>query len=79
MMVIIPRVFFQTNAVRSIFAPLVKKLKLYNFFAKGPFKCYVTQVWVGGGINFSGEKCYEGVMFNVISVSNFQKKTLRNT
>ena len=24
---------------------------------------------VGGGINFSGEKRYEGVMFNVISVT----------
>ena len=38
---------------------------------KGPFKCYVTQMGVGGGgggVSFSGKKHYEGVMFNVISV-----------
>ena len=23
----------------------------------------------GGGVRFSGKKCYEGVMFNVISVT----------
>ena len=39
----------------------------------------------GGGILFSGKKHYEGVRFNVISVtrgwvgSNFQKKVLSNT
>ena len=33
----------------------------------GPSKCYVTQM--GGGVNFSGEKRYEGVRFNVISVT----------
>ena len=38
-----------------------------------------------GGSNFPGEKCYEDVGFNIISVtrgwvgSNFQKKALRNT
>ena len=38
-----------------------------------------------GGVRFSGKKRYEGVRFNVISVtrgwvgSNFQKKALRNT
>ena len=34
---------------------------------KGPFKCYVTQMGVGGGVSiFPGEKRYEGVRFNVI-------------
>ena len=31
----------------------------------GPFKCYVTQMGVGG-VKFSGKKRYEGVRFNVI-------------
>ena len=50
----------------------------------GPFKCYVMQVGVGG-INFSGKKHYEGVRFNVISVTRgwmgvqFPKNALRNT
>ena len=35
----------------------------------GPFKCYVTQMGWGGGVNFSGGKRYEGVRFNVISVT----------
>ena len=36
---------------------------------KGPFKCYLTQIGVGGGVSdFLGKKRYEGVMFNVISV-----------
>ena len=35
----------------------------------GPFKCYVTQMGVGGGVRFSGKKRYEGVMFNVINVT----------
>ena len=34
----------------------------------GPFKCYVTQMGVGG-LTFSGRKRYEGVRFNVISVT----------
>ena len=41
--------------------------------------------WVGG-VNFSGKKCYEGVMFNVISVTRgwvggpiSRKKALHNT
>ena len=34
----------------------------------GPSKCYVTQlVWVG--VSFPGKKNYEGVRFNVISVT----------
>ena len=33
---------------------------------KGPFKCYVTQM---GGSDFLEIKRYEGVMFNVISVT----------
>ena len=34
----------------------------------GPFKCYVTQMGVGG-VRFSRKKRYEGVMFNVNSVT----------
>ena len=34
---------------------------------KGPFKCYVTQM--GGVSDFPEKKRYEGVMFNVISVT----------
>ena len=52
---------------------------------KGPFKCYVTQMGVGG-LRFSAKKCYEGVRFNVISVTRGWvgvqfpgKKALRNT
>ena len=51
------------------------------FLPKGPFKCYVTQMGVGG-VRFSGKKRYEGVRFNVICVtrgwvgSNFQKKSV---
>ena len=37
-------------------------------FPRGPFKCYVTQMGVGG-VRFSRKKHYEGVMFNVISVT----------
>ena len=40
----------------------------------------------GGGVKFSGEKCYEGVRFNVISVTKgvgggpiSRKKALRST
>ena len=33
---------------------------------KGPFKCYVTQRGVGGGVKLSRKKRYEGVRFNVI-------------
>ena len=32
------------------------KNKALHEMDKGPFKCYVTQVGVGGGINFSGKK-----------------------
>ena len=35
----------------------------------GPFKCYVTQ-WRVGGCRLSRKKRYEGVRFNVISVTN---------
>ena len=48
---------------------------------KRPFKCYVMQM--GGGCQiFRGKKRYEGVMFNVISVtrgglgSNFQENSV---
>ena len=40
----------------------------FKYLYKGPFKCYVTQMGVGG-VRFSGKKCYEGVMFNVISIT----------
>ena len=50
---------------------------------KGPFKCYVTQMGVGGGcVKFSGKKRNEGVRLNVISItrggwgSNFQEKSV---
>ena len=36
---------------------------------KGPFKCYVMQMGVGGCLIFWEKKRYEGVMFNVISVT----------
>ena len=40
---------------------------------KGPFKCYVMQLgWGGGGVggvSFPGIKRYEGVRFNVVSVT----------
>ena len=35
---------------------------------KGPFKCHVMQMGVGGVI-FSGGKRYEGISFNVICVT----------
>ena len=46
-------------------------LKRAEFEDKGPFKCYVTQIGGGGGggVNFSRKKHYEGVRFNVISVT----------
>ena len=34
----------------------------------GPFKCYVTQ-WDVEGVKFPEQKRYEGVRFNVISVT----------
>ena len=34
----------------------------------GPFKCYVTQMGVGVS-EFLEKKRYEGVMFNIISVT----------
>ena len=37
-----------------------------NFFS---FKCYVMQMGVGGCQVFREKKCYEGVSFNVISVT----------
>ena len=36
---------------------------------KGPFKFYVTQMGVVGGVRFSRKKRYEGVRFNVICVT----------
>ena len=52
---------------------------------KEPFKCYVTPMGVWG-VKFSGKKRYEGVRFNVISVTRgwmgvqfSGKKALRNT
>ena len=41
-----------------------------RFIALGPFKCYVTQIDGGGGVNYSEKKKrYAGVRFNVISVT----------
>ena len=39
-----------------------------NFYVGGHFKCYMPWGWGGGGQN-SREKCYEGVSFNIISVT----------
>ena len=48
----------------------------------GPFKSYINQWGLGGGVTFPGNQCYEGVQFNVISVmmgwvSNFRKKSVK--
>ena len=62
----------------AILLNLVKSCKKNSYYYRqinsmtmtmtmGPFKCYVTQMGVGG-VRFSGKKRYEGVMFNVISV-----------
>ena len=40
-----------------------------RIFAKGPFKCYVAQMGVGGGVKCSRKKRYEGARSNVISVT----------
>ena len=42
----------------------------------GPFKCYVTQMGVGGVI-FSGKKRYEGVRFNVISITMVEQTDVK--
>ena len=50
----------------------------------GPFKCYIM-LWGGWGVSFHRKKHYEGVRFNVISItsgwgSNSLKKSVsRNT
>ena len=43
-------------------------LLTYGMTPKGPFKCYITQ-WGGGGVSFPRKKLYEGVRFNIISVT----------
>ena len=43
------------------------KLLYSTVYCRGPCKCYVMQM--GVGVWFSGKKRYEGVMFNVISVT----------
>ena len=43
-------------------------MPMYYIVDKGPFKCYLTPMGVGGGHIFR-KKLYEGVMFNVISVT----------
>ena len=64
------------------FGSLVQLLHHFEQVVKGPFKCYVRQVGVGGGVKFLGEKRYRGVRFNVISItrggwgSNFQEKSV---
>ena len=41
---------------------------LYKYIPLGPFKCYVMQMAVWG-VHFSRKKRYEGVRFNVISIT----------
>ena len=48
---------------------MMKAIKIDSETDKGPFKCYVTQIGVGLSLKFSGKKRYEGVRFNVISVT----------
>ena len=55
-MAVIRRSFVSLNGVN--FVPLYKV----------PFKCCVTRMG-GGGVSFPGKKRYEGVRFNVISVT----------
>ena len=40
---------------------------------------YVTPCSLGGGVSFPGKKCYEGVRFNVISVTRGWVGVKRNT
>ena len=42
---------------------------LRNINDMGPFKCYVMQMGVGGVSDFLEKKRYEGVLFNVVSVT----------
>ena len=65
------RNFFADDLV--IISPSVKGLqRLLDicdvYGQKGPFKCYVTQMGVGG-VTFFGKKRYEGVRYNVISIT----------
>ena len=60
-------------------------MKLINE-AMGPFNCYNADGGGEGGVKFSGKKHYEGVRFNVISITRgcvwgpiSRKKALRNT
>ena len=41
-----------------------------TIYGMGTFKCYVTP-WGGGGggVSFPGKKHYEGVRFNIISIT----------
>ena len=43
-------------------------MKLINE-AMGPFNCYNADGGGEGGVKFSGKKHYEGVRFNVISIT----------
>ena len=75
--------YVERHYLTFISACLIKQV--VTNLIKGPFMCYVTQMGVGVS-DFLEKKRYEGVMFNVISVtrgwmgSNFQKKiALRKT
>ena len=41
---------------------------MWLWIEKGQFKCYIMQMGLGG-VTFSGKKRYEGVRFNVVSVT----------
>ena len=60
----------------NLYSPSLTQLNM-QFIGLGAFQVLRTQMGVGG-INFSGKKRYEGVRFNVISVtrSNFQTKSV---
>ena len=60
-----------TKSRRSLLSGVYARgSKISHTGGKGPFKCYVTQMGVGGGVSYLTEKSpYEGVMFNVISVT----------
>ena len=66
--------FFLINELWShfshfVFSILLSSEALKIIDIKGSFKCYVTQMGVGGGVKFSGKKRYKGVRFNVISIT----------
>ena len=59
------------TTIMAIYKEMVKKgeKKLPKHYTKGSFKCYVMQWGVAGVSAFPGKKHYEGVRFNVVSVT----------